>query len=220
RLLGVLGLRAFVLLGLRLEHPAYARSERSFSSLGGSRVGPPLSLEDLGCGVVRNVVAADLVVVFLEQRPIEQLEQPLLPVVHRALREAFVVLVDAVALLAKTDRVAVRRRRQGIVRVLMEHDAIGTDLHRSLRDDDVAGELAVLAAQVGAAGVALIENRLVAVGFFRLRDRDQQRRGASQRARGSQQRLPMQRTADSRPRAQQRVVIWGTVTHGATSGAA
>ena len=63
--------------------------------------GRPSALKMPRAAVVRDVVAADLVAALLQQRAVEELEQLLAAVVHGALREAFVVLVDVVLLLAE-----------------------------------------------------------------------------------------------------------------------
>ena len=75
-----------------------ARARRvPLGSGGGARAS--LRLEDLGPGVVRDVVAADLVLAAPQQRAIEELDELLRAVVLDALRIAFVVFVHAVALL-------------------------------------------------------------------------------------------------------------------------
>ena len=61
----------------------------------------PLGLEQLGRGVVRDVVAADLVGAALQDCVVEELELFLGAVVLRALRPAFVVALGVVALLAE-----------------------------------------------------------------------------------------------------------------------
>jgi hypothetical protein len=69
---------------------------------------------------------------------VEQFEQILAAVVDGLLREAFVELVAVVLLLLERDRIAVSGRRQRIVSVLLEVDAVGLDRQRALRDHDVA----------------------------------------------------------------------------------
>src|SRR5205807_8936995 len=72
--------------------------------------------------------------------------------------------------------------RQRVVRILMEHDAIGVYGQRALGDHDIARELAVLGAEVRAAGISVIEDRLVAVRLFGKRRRDKTCERAKARA--------------------------------------
>ena len=72
----------------------------------------------------------------------------LLAVVLDALRPALVVAVGVVALLRGSEiGLPIGRRRQRVVGVLLEVDAVGLDRQRALRDDDVAGEHAGLASR-------------------------------------------------------------------------
>ncbi len=135
----------------------------------GTEPGAALGLEQLGRGVVRDVIAADLVRAALEQRVVEELDQLLRAVVLETLRVALVILVDAVALLAQRDRISVCGGRQRVVGVLAEHDAIGADLERALRDDHVAGERASARLQVRVTGVAGEVDRLLAIGLLGVR---------------------------------------------------
>ena len=86
--------------------------------------GAALRLEELGGGVVRDVVAADLVVAALQDRVVEELQLLLGAVVLGALRPALVVAVGVVALLPERERIAERGRRQRVVGVLLEVDAV------------------------------------------------------------------------------------------------
>src|SRR5262249_52105937 len=148
-----------LILWLRLEDAAHARSERRLALAGRTRVGTPLGFEELGLRVVRDVIAADLVRALAEQRAVEQLEEALLSVVLRALRHALVILVGAVALLAECERIAVRGRRHGVVGVLTQNHLVGMDGERTLRDDHAADERANLGLVIHIASVGLIMDR-------------------------------------------------------------
>src|SRR6478609_3589437 len=184
---GGCALGALAVLGvlrLRLEYAANPRAERCFAGRGGRAVRATFGLERLGRRVVGNVIAANLVAAFFEQRVVEQLDEPLLSIVDDALRESLVILVDTVAFFAECHRIAIGGRGQRVVRVLVECDPIGVNRERALSDVDVA-----------AAGVALEVDRFVAVGLFfphEGRDATETDKGAAnaREARGQQRAHP------------------------------
>jgi hypothetical protein len=171
---GVLGAVFLAILRLVLAHRFRARLEHSADARTGSRrirhgAGAAFGPEDFRRGVVGDVVAADLVLTALQECAIEELDQVLRAIVLDALCVSFVVLVAAVALLPDLDRVAVGGRRQRIVGVLLEHDAIRANRQRALRDDDVARESAAAGLQIGVARISRERDRLVAVALRRRR---------------------------------------------------
>src|SRR6185312_383911 len=104
RLGGRGGLAALAVLGVlrfRLEYAANPRAERHFSGSGSRAVRTTFGLERLGRRVVGNVIAANLVAAFFQQRVVEKLDETLLSVVDDALREPLVIFIDAVAFLAE-----------------------------------------------------------------------------------------------------------------------
>src|SRR5271165_3269288 len=76
--------RALAVFCLGLEDAAYARAERGLAGRGGLVVRTAFGFEKLGVRVVRDIVATYLIGALAQQRPIEQLEKALLPVVLRA----------------------------------------------------------------------------------------------------------------------------------------
>src|SRR6185369_4602041 len=137
----VLGSRFVLLfLALGLERPAHARTQRRVARARRLRVRPTFGGEILGRGAVRNVVAANFVARLLQQRVVEEFDEALLAVVHDALRVTLVIVIGAIALFAKADRVAIGRRGQRIVGILLERHAVGLDRHGALRDDHVADQ--------------------------------------------------------------------------------
>src|SRR6266511_3919978 len=160
-------LARLLVLGLRLEHATHARAQRRFAGSGGTGIRTAFRLEELGLGVVRNIVAAYFVGALAQQRPIEQLEETFLAIVFGALRYAFVVLVDVVPFLAERDRVAVRGCRYRVVGVLVKDDLVGMDRQRALSQDHVPQQRPDLGLIVHIAGVGLIVDRLVAIRLFR-----------------------------------------------------
>ncbi len=119
--------------------------------------------------------------------------QLLRAVVLDPLRVAFVILVDAVALLPDGDGIAEGGGRKRIVGVLLEHDAVRADRQRALGDDHVSREGAAARLQVGVAGVAGEGDRLVAVGLA-------PRGRGGRRDRGAQGRTPLPRRASGAQR--------------------
>src|SRR4051812_30416491 len=89
---------AFARFALRLEHAPHPCTEALVAR---RAAGAAFGLEELGRGVVGDVIAADLVATATQERPVIELQQVLGAVVLAALREALVVLVHPVALLAK-----------------------------------------------------------------------------------------------------------------------
>jgi hypothetical protein len=148
---------------LRQKYAADAGTERGFASRGRLAVRAAFGFIDVGLRVVQDVVAAELVAGSFQQRTIEQLDDALGAVVDDALCVAFIVIVGAVALFAKADRVASRGRRYRVVRILMELDPIGVDRERPLGNDNVADQIADLGIGVAAQRVTLKVDRLVTI---------------------------------------------------------
>src|SRR5438477_10877330 len=141
-LLRVLGVLA--VFRLRQKYAADAGTQRGFADGRRLAVRAAFGFIDVGLRVVQDVVAAKLVTGSLQQRTIEQLDDALGAVVDDALCEAFIVIVGAIALFSKADRVASRSRRYRIIRILMELDPVGVDRERPLGNDNVADQIADL----------------------------------------------------------------------------
>src|SRR5215475_13099426 len=125
--LGLVVLCGLLVLRLRLEDAANPGAQRGLAGAGRPSVGPAFGLEELRLGVIRDVVAADLVGTLAQQRAIEELQETLLPVVFRLLGDTLVVLVGVVAFLAEGERIAERSRRQRVVGILAQDDLIGVN---------------------------------------------------------------------------------------------
>ena len=148
--LAVLGVGGFVLRVLALVFGILARAlDSGESDLGWNmprtrartrRVRacrPAFGLEDFGLAVVGDVVAADLVLAALQERAIEELDQLLRAVVLDASARSLRSIRRRRRASAGWRRVAVGGGRQRVVGVLLEHDAVGADRQRALRDDHV-----------------------------------------------------------------------------------
>src|SRR5215471_13219170 len=166
--LGLVVLCALLVLRLRLEDAANAGAQRRLAGACRPSVGPAFCLEELRLGVVRDVVAADLVSTLAQQRAIEELQEPLLSIVLRLLGDTFIVLVGVVAFLTEGERIAERRRRQRVVGILAQDDLVGVNGERSLRDDHVTEQRANLGLIVHVSRIGLIVDRFVAICLFRL----------------------------------------------------
>src|SRR6266566_4821315 len=160
-LLGILGVLA--VFRLRQKYAADAGTQRGFAGGGWLAVRAAFGFIDVGLRVIQDVVAAKLVAGSLQQRTIEQLDDALGAVVDDALCEAFIVIVGAVALFSKADRIASRSRRYRIIRILMELDPVGVDRERPLGNDNVADQIADLGIGVTAERVTLKVDRLVTI---------------------------------------------------------
>src|SRR6266404_5879070 len=142
RVLGVLCILA--VFRLWQKYAADAGTERGFAGGGRLAVRAAFGFIDVGLRVIQDIVAAKLVAGSLQQGTIEQLDDALGAVVDDALCKAFIVIVGAVALFSKADRVASRSRRYRVIRILMELDPVGVDRERPLGNDNVADQIADL----------------------------------------------------------------------------
>src|SRR3990172_3527834 len=160
--------RRFV-FALGLNHRAHA----AFRIAGrGGLLAAADDAEKLGRRIVGNVVAAHVVVAFLEVGAIEHLQLFIFAVILDALGIAFDIFVIALALLAEAREIAVSRAAFEAVGVLLHDHPVAADHQRALRQYDVALESRDLLGVVHRYAVGLEVDRLVAVGAFGVRRRN------------------------------------------------
>src|SRR5512134_3729414 len=164
-----------LVLGLRLDH----RTHPALGTVWLPALAAAGDLEELGLGVIGDVIAADLVLAALQLRPVEHLHRFGATVVLDALGPSLDVLVEAVPLLPEVGGAAPGGAVLEALLVLADLHALAADLERALRQHDVSLEQGDLPAVVDGDLVGLQVHRLVAIGFFGSRRRGERRQKAA-----------------------------------------